>query len=261
MSDQEIDENIDQEIEQVEEGEQTLEDVARKIGWEAGGSKSAAQYIEDTQGINRHLKGRIAVFEDKLDRLAASFTKMSADRIRQEKEKWNAELDDAIESGDKNKARKANEQLNAIQRSEQQEEKPEERFAKIFGNAAIEYAKENPWTNDPSIQEDLHAVVTETYYTNPQYYEQNPEKLYQRVGRKIRAEYPEKFVNTNRSRSSSVAGDKPPASRNQTAWDKAVSKEPEAKAAFAQLVQNGFYEDTDESRERYAKRLLKEIEK
>ena len=242
MSEEAVEAEVVEEVE--EKSEASVEELATRMGWRPdGGDKTAVEFLEDTVSYNNSLRKRVDRLTSQVDKLVTSSTKQTMSALREQRARLEREFEEAVESGDKVAARRATEEMKAI------DSQPVDESRNDWQEKANEFvAAHEGVLKDPLAAAEARSLIS-------QMYEQGfgPDDTYAAVDRKLRKEFPEHYANQNRARPPKVGGESRPQVTSKGAWGKLVKEEPEAEKAFMDYVEMGVYKDTKEHREKFAK--------
>jgi hypothetical protein len=248
---EEVVEQIEEAVQQAPaDAEEALKDIAASMGWhDKEGGKTPAEFIRDTADINRSLRSKVDNLNDKIEQLAISESKRTIAALKDQKARLQKEFDEAVEAGDKEAASKA-----ATAMGELAEETPvRSDVQRVWQTHAEQFMAANAAAlNDPLARIEAKELIDKMANNGS-----TPEETYAAATRKLKRDYPEHYMNSNRDRPSKVNGDGAPVnSGGKSQWKALMKEAPEAEQVFANFVRSGVYKDTPENREKYAKQVL-----
>jgi len=253
-------------VDEIGEGDDKIISLAEKMGWNAdydGPEKiSAEEYILKGQDVNRQsskditsLKSTITRLEDQMKEVATNTGKQVKRAVDQAKQRLLAERDEAIDNADKDKVKAIDKEIEDLN-PENKGPPPDIQLDYVEG--VKKFTKDHNWFN-PEHAEYNHEWRAQAEKIGIAIANRDPsikaKDLLDETVEKLKELKPEIFaVPTNKP--TYVAGVERKGLKKETAWEKLVNDEPEAKEVFDDYVKKGVFKDSDAAREKYAKEVM-----
>ncbi len=135
---------------QEEQAPPSLEDVASNMGWAPKENwrgdpdkwKPAHEFVQTTADINSKLSKSVRGLETRLDAMSRTSAAMAERAVAEERSKWEAQFNEAVEVGDAKAARQASEAIKQIETHKPQQGPAPEAQAFLERNTWMESDKE-----------------------------------------------------------------------------------------------------------------------
>jgi len=241
--------------------EDTLESVARRMGWDHEGERSAGEFVFTTNKMlkkssnsNKELLAKMDAMQTKMENMAMDTSRQTKQALEAQRSRLQDERKQAIEEGDTEKFSRVDKEMQDI--------------SKVQNEVAINVAP----VVDPNVQqlENLFQSRNEWYKGSSaedvvmtsdarilaqgiaaDFPNLQGEEFLEKIEESMKIKYPAYF-SSPAHKPTGVAPDKPQKKRASSKWDELVAEYPEIKDIFAKNVKEGLFKDDDAGREKYA---------